>query len=264
MPDIISFLHFGITDILDILLLSIVMYQLYKLMRGTQAMSIFVVVIIFYVAWLVTKVFHMRLVSTIMGQIMGVGVLAIIVVFQPEIRRFLLKLGNKYMQKSAFHSIFRAIAGTKGGHGLTPANIDEITLACERMSSTKTGALIAIQRVADLGFVVETGDEIDALINRRLIDNIFFKNTALHDGAMVIAGNRIVAARCTLPMSESQKIPPQYGMRHRAAVGLSEQTDALLVVVSEETGSISVIVGGEILTMHSSLELRLYLENGIK
>ena len=144
------------------------------------------------------------------------------------------------------------------------AALDEITEACRKMSETKTGALIVIAHSSSMDFVIETGDTIDARINRRLIENLFFKNSPLHDGAMVIADDRIVAARCTLPISENPNIPAHYGMRHRAATGLSEETDACVIVVSEETGNISFVQDGHIKTMGSISELRIAIESSYR
>ena len=205
----------------------------------------------------------MSLLSEIMGQVLGVGVIAIIVLFQQEIRKFLLSLGNNYILNNEKLKIFSKFLGNKGISMQLEA-LDEITHACRKMSETYTGALIVLARTSSMEFVVETGDVIDARINRRLIENLFFKNSPLHDGAMVIANDRIVAARCTLPITENPNIPANYGMRHRAAAGLTEETDACVIVVSEETGNISFVKDGKIKTMGSITELRLAIENSYK
>lgn len=254
-------IHF--IDILDILLVALLVYYVYKLIRGTAAISIFLGIIVLYVVWAVVRALNMSLLSAIMGQILGVGVIAIIILFQQEIRKFLLRLGNTYILNNESLKIFSKLFGNKGGSMQLEA-LDEITQACRKMSETRTGALIVLPHTSSMEFVIETGDIIDAKISRRLIENLFFKNSPLHDGAMVIANNRIVAARCTLPITENPNIPAQYGMRHRAAVGLSEETDASVIVVSEETGNISFVKDGEIRTMGSISELRLAIENSYK
>ncbi len=254
-------IHF--MDVLDILLVGLLVYYVYKLIRGTAAISIFVGIIMLYIAWAVVNALNMSLLSAIMGQVLGVGVIAIIVLFQQEIRKFLLRLGNSYMLKNGRIKIFGNLFGNRG-LSIEMESLDEITQACRKMSETKTGALIVLAHTSSMEFVIETGDIIDAKINRRLIGNIFFKNSPLHDGAMVIANGRIVAVRCTLPITENPNIPAQYGMRHRAATGLSEETDAAVIVVSEETGNISFVKDGQIKTMGSITELRLAIENSYK
>lgn len=250
-------------DILDILLVGLLVYYVYKLIRGTAAISIFLGIIVLYVIWAIVRALNMSLLSAIMGQVLGVGVIAIIILFQQEIRKFLLRLGNTYILNNESLKFLRKLFGNKGGSMELEA-LDEITQACRKMGETRTGALIVLTHRSSMEFVVETGDIIDARISRRLIENLFFKNSPLHDGAMVISNDRIVAARCTLPISENPNIPAHYGMRHRAATGLSEETDACVIVVSEETGNISFVKDGEIRTMGSISELRLAIENSYK
>ena len=256
-------INFHIMDVVDILLVGLLVYYVYKLIRGTAAISIFLGIITLYIIWAVVKALNMSLLSEIMGQVLGVGVIAIIVLFQQEIRKFLLSLGNNYILNNEKLKIFSKLLGNKGISMQLEA-LDEITHACRKMSETNTGALIVLARTSSMEFVIETGDVIDARINRRLIENLFFKNSPLHDGAMVIANDRIVAARCTLPITENPNIPANYGMRHRAAVGLTEETDACVIVVSEETGNISFVKDGKIKTMGSITELRLAIENSYK
>lgn len=251
MPD---FLQLGFVDILDIVLVGLLIYQVYKLIKGTTAVNIFVAIIVIYLVWLVVKALHMELLTTILDKVINVSVLALIIVFQPEIRRFLIKLGTRF-KEGKYHHVLGSLFRQKG-QTISKQVIDEITHACSRMAERRTGALIAVQRTASLDYVAETGDHIDAIVNRRLIENIFFKNSPLHDGGMLIVNGRVKAVRCTFPMSESQKIPPHYGMRHRAAVGLSEQTDAFIITISEETGSISIMRDGEIKTLSGVAELR--------
>lgn len=258
-----DFVNFQLIDIIDIILVGLLVFQIYKLIRGTAAINIFLGIIIIYVAWIIVKALGMNLLSAIIGQVLGVGVIALIVLFQQEIRRFLLHLGSRYLngRKGRFfaHNFF----GRKNTD-IPLETLEELTQACRKLSETSTGALIVLAHTSSLEFVIETGDVIDANIKRRLIENIFFKNTPLHDGAMVIANNRIIAARCTLPISENPNIPPQLGMRHRAAAGVSEATDASVIVVSEETGNISLVTDGEIRKMNSIAELRIAIENSYK
>ena len=252
-----------IMDIVDILLVGLLVYYVYKLIKGTAAISIFLGIIILYIIWAVVKALNMSLLSEIMGQVLGVGVIAIIVLFQQEIRKFLLSLGNTYILNNGRIKIFSRLFGHRNS-SIQLEVLDEITTACSNMSETRTGALIVLARTSSMEFVEETGDIVDARISHRLIENIFFKNAPLHDGAMVIAEDRIVAARCTLPISENPNIPAQYGMRHRAATGLSEETDACVIVVSEETGNISFVCDGTIRKMGSISELRIAIENSYK
>lgn len=252
-----------VIDVIDILLVGLLVFYVYKLIRGTAAISIFLGIIILYIIWAVVKALNMSLLSEIMGQVLGVGVIAIIVLFQQEIRKFLLSLGSTYIINNEKLKIFSKLFGNRGA-GMQLEALDEITEACRKMSETKTGALIVLARTSSMDFVVETGDVIDARISRRLIENLFFKNSPLHDGAMVIANDRIVAARCTLPISKNPNIPANYGMRHRAATGLSEETDACVVVVSEETGNISFVMDGHIKTMGSISELRIAIESSYR
>ncbi len=252
-----------IIDIVDILLVGLLVFYVYKLIRGTAAISIFLGIIMLYIIWAVVKALNMSLLSEIMGQVLGVGVIAIIVLFQQEIRKFLLSLGSTYIVNNEKLEFLSKIFGNRG-MGMQIQALDEITEACRKMSETKTGALIVLARTSSMDFVIETGDIIDAKISRRLIENLFFKNSPLHDGAMVIANDRVVAARCTLPISKNPNIPANYGMRHRAATGLSEETDACVIVVSEETGNISFVMDGHIRTMGSISELRIAIENSYK
>ncbi len=255
-----DFIDFKLIDIIDIFLVGLLVYYIYKLIRGTAAISIFSGIILIYVAWIIVNALNMSLLSAIMGQVLGVGVIALIVLFQQEIRRFLLMLGNKYMSGRSSKRFTNFIFGNKQ-EAIPLKTLDELTHACRKMAETNTGALIILARTSSLDSIIETGDTIDAIINRRLIENLFFKNSPLHDGALVIAKNRIVAARCTLPISENPNIPPQYGMRHRAATGITEQTDAAAIVVSEETGNISFVRDGQIKKMNSITELRLAIES---
>lgn len=257
-----DFIDIHLIDIIDILLVSLLVYYIYKLIRGTAAMGIFSGIIIIYIVWIIVNALNMSLMSAIINQVLGVGMIALIILFQQEIRRFLLHLGNRYISGGRSNFVNK-IFGRKQ-ETIALATLEELTQACSKMSETKTGALIVIAHTSSLESVIETGDVVDANINRRLIENIFFKNAPLHDGAMVISQERIIAARCTLPISENPNIPAHYGMRHRAATGLTEQTDAVVVVVSEETGNISFVRNGQIKKMNSITELRIAIENSYK
>ena len=259
----IDFIHFGVIDLIDILLVALLIYQAFKLIRGTAAMYIFLGIILFYFIYLLTKALHMNLLSLLLGQVMSLGVLALLIVFQQEIRRFLLHLGSRYTRSARISKWTQAIFGNNSP-GMSLTCLDEVTQACRKMAETNTGALIVLARQSSLQSAAETGDAIDAVVSRRIIENIFFKNAPLHDGALLIAEERVMAARCTLPISDNPNIPAHYGMRHRAAVGISEQTDALVLVVSEETGQISVVSNGKIQKMNSITELRLAIESGMK
>jgi diadenylate cyclase len=237
------FIHVRFLDIIDILLVAIIFYEIYKLVKGTVAFNIFMGIFIIFVVWLVVKSLKMELLGSILGQLFGVGVIAIIIVFQQEVRRFLLMLGGRYRanRKFSLENLF------SGQYKLvTEVNLHAIVDACHEMSVNRTGALIVLSRESELQEYVETGEIIDAEISAELIKSIFFKNSPLHDGAMIISINRIKASRCILPVSQKLEISPVFGLRHRAAIGLSEQTDAYVIVVSEETGRISMASGGEL------------------
>lgn len=256
------FFNIRILDIVDVLLVAILFYQVYKLIRGTVAINIFFGVLLLYALWWVVKALNMELLSTILGQVLGVGVLALFIVFQQEIRKFLLMLGTQYLthRRMSIGSLFFRRQEKKANH---EELVDAIVKAARNMSDNKTGALIVIQRKTSLSPYEETGDIINANISNRLLENIFFKNTPLHDGAVIIVRDRIRAARCVLPSSDNINLPAHYGMRHRAALGVSENSDAVVVVVSEETGSISFVEAGNIKANVSSIELRQLLEDAL-
>lgn len=235
---------FGLKDIIDILLVAILLYQVYRLMKNTGTINIFLGVMIFVFLWfLIVKVLKLGLTGAILNQIVSVGAIALVILFQNEIRKFLLKLGSRQNWKF-YKTIAKLIKGNtnKDIHQVFP--VMKLVLACRNMSRTKTGALIVIERSNLLTEYIESGEQITADINTRLIENIFFKNSPLHDGAMIISNNEIVAAGAILPVSKNPNIPRHLGLRHRAAMGISEKTDALVVIVSEETGTISMAVDG--------------------
>ena len=244
----------AILDIVDIVLVALIMFQLYRLIRGTAAFSIFLAIFLIYLSWLLAKTLNMELITALLGQVIGVGVIALIVVFQPEVRRFLLVLGNRYISRSRY-SLGRFFSSVKDETD-TAGMAQEIVRACESMAANKTGALIVIGRRSSLDIYSEGGEILKSRISSELLETIFFKNAPLHDGAVLIEGGQILAARCPLPMSDQVSIPPHFGMRHRAAVGMSEHTDAIVVVVSEETGHITVVITGEIRENITPNELR--------
>lgn len=230
-----------IKDVLDILLVAYLLYKSYKLMKSSGSINVFVGILVFIVIWvIVSQVLQMRLLGSIFDKLVSVGVLALIVLFQDELRHFLLSLGSRH-RTSSFLRFF------KGGNneGARKEEILPIVMACLNMSKGKVGALIVIEKNFPLDDIVRTGDVIDANVNQRLIENIFFKNSPLHDGAMVISNKRIKAAGCILPVSHNLNIPKELGLRHRAALGVSQETDAMAIIVSEETGGISIACQGE-------------------
>ncbi|CAN5606687.1 diadenylate cyclase CdaA [soil metagenome] len=246
----LGFLSIRLLDILDILIVAFLLFKIYQLLKGGTAMNIFIGIVAIYVLWwLFVKILDMQLLGAILGQFMSVGVLALIIVFQQEVRRFLLILGsNSFTGKD---SITRKIMPWNWKvQPKTPPNLAPVVKACQSMSKNKTGAIIVIARSTDLKFYESTGDLMDADVSKRLLESIFFKNSPMHDGAVIIENNKIRAARCVLPVTENTDLPAHYGMRHRAALGITEQSDAISIIVSEETGSISLAIDGKI---HSNL-----------
>lgn len=233
-----DFIPFTFVDLIDILLVALFMFGLYRMTRGTNAPYIFTGVIVIYFVWVVVSALNMELLSTILGQIVSVGVIAVIIVFQPELRSFLQMIGRRQGGFSFINNIFNS-------HNNAEVALQPIVTACSEMSTTKTGALIVIAQQSDLDDIIEGGITLDAKLTVSLLENIFFKNAPLHDGAAVVKGNRVVAAKCILPVTQSP-VPKSYGTRHRAAIGITETSDAVVVVVSEETGGISVAFGGKI------------------
>ena len=257
-----GFLDITLVDIIDIFVVALIMFQVYRLTRGTNALRIVVGILIIYLLWIVTRVLNMELLSMILGQIIGVGVIALIIVFQQEIRRFLILLGTQYTNRRV--SFMARLFRPRGRKVKVVGQewIDTVVGACADMAKTKTGALIVIARKVNLLPFIEQGERIDALISASLIKNIFFMNSPLHDGAMVIADDRIAAARCVLPSTE-REVPMEFGMRHRAALGASEITDALVIVVSEERGTISIARKGHISRDISPAHLQVLLRKGL-
>ncbi len=226
----------GIKDVIDIVLVALLLYYIYRLMKESSSANIFSGILVFVLVWiLVSQVFEMRLMGSILDKLVNMGALALIILFQEEIRHFFSTIGSR----RSTNLILRLVTGKKR-ETARREDIMPIVMACMSMSKQKIGALIVIERNLPLNDIIRSGELIDANINQRLIENIFFKNSPLHDGAMVISKKRIKAAGCILPVSHSMDIPKELGLRHRAAKGISQETDALAVIVSEETGNISV------------------------
>lgn len=232
-----GFIHIGIIDVIDIILVALMLYYLYRVTRGTSAFSIILGVVMLYLMYVVVRALNMELLSGILGEFIGVGIIAVIVIFQPEIRRFLQMFGLQQNQR-----LSRLFSGENGEDDL---DVDSLVKACVDMGESKTGALIVLQQTSDLSLMAEGGIAVDAKVSSSLLENLFFKNSPLHDGAIIINKNRVVAARCILPSTQSQ-VPKSYGTRHRAALGMSEVSDAIILVVSEETGGLSIAQGGVI------------------
>ncbi len=248
-----AFIKIRFLDIIDILLVATLLYYLYKIIRGTGAVNIFLGIISVYVFWWMVRAFEMELLTEILGQFMSVGVLALIIVFQPEIRKFLLILGTRSFMRNQSGGFFSKFWQVGESDNL---NINDIVYACEQFSDTHTGALIVITKENNLEFFVETGQMIDAVVSKQLLENIFYKNSPLHDGAVIITNNRIKAARCVLPVSDNRKFPAYLGLRHRAAVGITEQSDAIAIVVSEQTGRISLVKDSDMKRNIKPVELK--------
>jgi len=251
--------HLSILDIIDIVLVAVIIFQIYKIIRGTAAFSIFLGIFLIYLFWLVVKALNMELISGLLGQVIGVGVIALIIVFQQEVRMFLLVLGNRYITNSRF-SLDRLFSSVRSKHG-SPEEAEEIVTACKALVSNGTGALLVIGRKSSLDIFSEGGEILKARISSVLLETIFCTNTPLHDGAVLIERGVILAARCPLPITGQVSLPQRFGMRHRAAVGMSEHSDALIIVVSEESGFITVVETGQIRENITPDQLRNILLN---
>lgn len=256
----LSFITIRFLDILDILLVAFLLYQLYRLIKGTVAFNIVIGMFSLYLFWVIVRALNMELLGTIMGQFIGVGVLALIIVFHPEIRKFLVFVGTNYNLNKVLS--LDKLFGSGKTKFINHEQIDSIVDACVSMGKTKTGALIVIARDTELSEQIQTGQKINAKISSVLLRTIFFKNAPLHDGAAIIKGNKIVAAGCILPLTQKE-LDKALGLRHRAAVGMTESSDALTIIVSEERGSISVSQKGEIRRRISKETLIEILEENI-
>jgi len=259
--DFLNFIDLKITDLIDIVLVAILLYYIYKLVRGSVAINIFFGIVIVWGFWKLTELLGMEMISSMVGAFMQVGLIALIIVFQQEIRKFLLMIGStNFANKRNFLKRFKFL----GQEGLsTSLDIDAILNACQNMGSTQTGALFVIERENSLDFIKSSGDKMYIEITQPIIESIFYKNSPLHDGAAVIVNNYIVATRAILPVSNERNIPLHFGLRHRAAVGITEKTDALAIVVSEESGKVSYIKEGEFVSFKDLTELSSILKEDL-
>ncbi len=243
---------FGIIDFIDVFLVAILLYYIYKLVKGTVAINIFIGIIILYFVWKLTEFLNMFMLSSIFGGFMRVGIIALIVVFQPEIRKFLLMVGStNFGNKRKFLGQFSFLKSETQNE----TDVETLVSACSRMGNSKTGALIVLERNNNLDFLTGTGDEMNIKVTQPIIESIFFKNSPLHDGAIIIENNVVKATRVILPVNNEKNIPRRFGLRHRAAIGITEKTDAVALVVSEETGHISYIKNGEFVMFKDMIEL---------
>ena len=253
------FFEFGLKDIIDVLLVALMLYYVYRLMRDSQSLNVFIGILVFVVVWIfVSQVLEMRLLGTILDKLVSVGVIALIVLFQEDIRKVLYNLGA-HQRMRRLSDFFTSKKSKERKKRSVKQDIMPVVMACMNMGRNRIGALIVFERTMPLDDVVSTGDRIDANINQRLIENIFFKNSPLHDGALIISQHRLKAAGCILPVSHDLDIPKELGLRHRSAMGISQESDALAIVVSEETGAISIAVHGEFRLRLSAEELESIL-----
>lgn len=255
-----AFITIRFLDILDILLVTLLLYQLYRLLKGTVAFNIIIGLFSLYLLWLVVKLLDMELIGTIMGQFIGVGVIALIIVFHPEIRKFLVYIGTHYNLNRVL--ALDKLLGTNRKKPINQEQIDILVDACVSMSKSHTGALIVVTRTLELNDQVNSGERLNAKISSSLLRTIFFKNTPLHDGAVIIRGNRIAAAGCILPLTQKE-VDKSLGLRHRAAIGITENSDAVCIIISEERGSISFAKEGEIIRRLTKERLISLLEENI-
>ncbi|MBR6975069.1 MAG: diadenylate cyclase CdaA [Bacteroidales bacterium] len=255
--------EFGLKDAIDILLVAMMLFYAWRLMKSSGSLNVFYGIMVFVIIWIVvSQMLEMKLLGSIFDKLVSVGVLALIILFQEEIRRFFLTIGSQRQLNFITRYFVKSKANIAEEH--EDQQIMRIVLACDSMSKNMVGALIVIEREMSLSDVVKSGEAIDANISSELIKNIFFKNSPLHDGAMIIGHNRIMAAGCILPVSHNLNIPKELGLRHRAALGITSQSDAIAIIVSEETGAISVAQGGEFHLRLASNELESYLINALK
>lgn len=247
----LDFIEFSFLDLLDILLVALLIYYIYKLLKGTVAINIFLGIALIFIIWKLTQALEMEMLSGILGYLLSGGVIALMIVFQQEIRKFLLMIGTtNFTNKRSFLKQLKFLQKEIESE----TDVDELVKTCVQLSNTKTGALLVIERTSNLDFLINTGDRMNAIINQALIESIFYKNSPLHDGATIIRDNSIVATRVVLPVTD-KKIPSRFGLRHKAAIGVTERTDALCLLVSEETGKLSYIKDGEFELFNNPQEL---------
>jgi uncharacterized protein (TIGR00159 family) len=258
---IFGFISFGWADVLDILMVATLIFFLIRgIRKDSTVLNIVLVLVVLLILQGVVTALNMRMMTVLLNTVLDVGVLALIILFQPEIRHMLNRFAVETGLTRRTGQLFNRLLGIKE-EKMGSKSVEELVEAVRAMSAEKTGALIVLQHKSSMEDYMNTGDCFEADINRRLITNIFFKNSPLHDGAMIIVGDHIAAARCQLPMTNRTDIPAHYGMRHRAAIGVTEDTDADVLVVSEETGNVSFVRGGEIQTVNDVKELRQLLSS---
>ncbi len=234
------------------------------MVRGTAAVNVLIGLALIYVIWIIVRAFELTLLGSILGKFINVGFIAILVVFQQEIRKFLLYIGSNEFVKNRNWKTILSFSNHEVVSSRYTLDDEALISACYSMSESKTGALIIVSRKSDLKFYVNTGEIVDSVLTDKMLENIFYKNSPLHDGAVIIKDNRIIAARCVLPVTEKENFPSHFGMRHRAAVGLTETTDAMAITVSEQTGNVSLTINGEINSNISKDKLRYLIEKNLK
>lgn len=251
---------FKLIDYVDVVLVALLLYYIYKLVKGTVAINIFIGIIIIYLAWKLTDFLEMELLTSIFGGFIKVGIIALIVVFQPEIRKFLLMVGStNFSRRRKFLNQLKFLKTETSDE----TNVNAIVSACNKMSMSKTGALIVFERNNNLDFLSSSGDEMNIKVTQPIIESIFFKNSPLHDGAIIVSNNIVKATRVILPVNNEKNIPQRFGLRHRAAIGVTEKTDALALVVSEETGHISYFKDGEFVVFEDTNQLNTIIKKDL-
>jgi len=256
-----GFLKIRLLDVLDILLVAFILYEIFNLLRGSVSINMFFAIVAMFFIWRITDALQMQLLREILGAFFSVGIIALFIIFQPEIRQFLLSLGKPdFIQKRRRRFLFWHFSDNNP----YIVDIDKIVYACQKMSNIKQGALIILTRQHELRIIKDTGQYLNADISVELLENIFYPNSPLHDGAVIISGNKIEAVRCILPISKSPRLSANLGLRHRAAVGVTEQSDAIAIVVSEQTGKISYAEGGELTRNVQPSVLRDFLEERLQ
>ncbi len=258
--ELLDTLKFSVVDIIDVTLVALLLYYFYKLVKGTAAINIFIGIVILYLIWKITQALQMQLLSSILGGFMTAGMFALIVVFQQEIRKFLLMIGSANFGSRS--KIFKQLKFLKT-EGQTLTNVDAIMAACAKMGASKTGALIVLERNNNLDYLASSGDAMNITVTQPIIESIFFKNSPLHDGAIIIDNNIVKATRVILPVNNEKNVPSRFGLRHRAAIGVSEKTDALAIAVSEETGQISYFKDGAFISFKDIDELTTLIKTDL-
>ncbi len=259
--NVTDFIDFSITDAIDIVLVALLLFSLYRLVKGTVAINIFIGIVIIYLIWRLTDLLNMDVLSNLLGKFISVGFFALIVVFQQEIRKFLLLIGSSnFTNRRNIIRYFRFLNQVQLESDL---NFDVLLESCKEMAAQKTGAIIVLQRNNALDFLISKENRADMTLSPQLLQTLFFKNSPLHDGAVLLNNNKIVATRVVLPVSESQQFPSKYGLRHRAALGITEKTDALVIVISEQTGKITYVKNSEFETLKSVDQLKSLLQHDL-